>query len=90
METLQFTHAFIWANFSDRSAPKAPPEMVVTSNNILNQMPEHFRFKMFRNHSMLPKYMFLEQKWPLSFGGLTFHFMGQIFQNIGHLGPRFI
>ena len=32
---------------------------------------------------------FLEPNWPL-FWGLTFHFMGQIFQNMGHLGSRLL
>ena len=34
-------------------------------------------------------YIYLEPNWPL-FWGLTFHFMGQIFQNMGHLGSRYI
>ena len=44
---------------------------------------------------MCPVIYKLEPNWP-PFGGLTFHFMGQIWQNIGYLGsydmirPRFV
>ena len=34
--------------------------------------------------------IYLEPTWPLFLGGLTFHFMGQTFQNMGHLGSRYI
>ena len=33
--------------------------------------------------------IYLEPNWPL-FWGLTFHFMGQPFRNMGHLGSRYI
>ena len=37
------------------------------------------------------KYVYIPRKLShLCFGGLTFHFMGHIFQNTGHLGSRYV
>ena len=38
---------------------------------------------------MVSNCIYLQLNWPLFFGRLTFHFMGQTFQNMGHLGSRY-